>query len=208
MASNRLAGAGPSAPTPGAGDGPSPGLAGTLGVAPQAPPQTTSNMLSGASQAQPQGSPQPMMPRPAAPPIVPPSREMLSEAFHKQSYAASALRGLLGKPNLTDRDVIDAVGEVVADGVMSSFRAANYLKDLPTDAEPLQLRQWVGQHYAASAKALQTVSEMIAAEGAMARRRGTPRAQVMPSQPQPASAPQNMLSASPAPSQIPGAANG
>lgn len=186
MPSNRLAGSGPMPSTPGAGDGPSPGLSGTLGAVPQAPSQTSSNMLSGAQ-------PQAGMPRPGQPqqPIVPPSPEMLMEALHKQSYVTSALKGLLGKPNLSDRDVINAVGETVADGIMSPFQAADYLKDLPADAEPLQLRQWVGQHYANASQALQTVAEMLHAHGAMTRRGGMPMA------PQAAPiAPQNALSGS------------
>ena len=52
-------------------------------------------------------------------------------------------------------------------GLKPSFNLA----DLPTaDAEPLQLRQWVAQHYANATKNLGIVSEMIAAHGAMVRR--------------------------------------
>jgi hypothetical protein len=135
---------------------------------------------------------------------VPPSREVLVKAFHDQSYVVSALRGLLGKPNLADRDVLNAVGAIVADGIMNSFQAAGYLKDLPTDADPLQVRQWVAGHYATAAQHLQTVSEMIAAEGAMVRRRRAQQLQAM-FQPRPQQSPQNMLSLAPAPAQVPGA---
>lgn len=173
MASNRLAGAGPMPSTPGAGDGPSPGLSGTLGATPQASPQTGTNLLS----TPPQGMPKPVA---GLPPIVVPSPEKMMEALHKQSYVTSALRELLGKPDLADKDVINAVGSIVADGIMSSFQAATYLKDLPTDAEPLQLRQWVGQHYATASQHLQTVAEMLSAHGAMMMRGGQPMAPAGP----------------------------
>jgi hypothetical protein len=157
-------------------------------------------MLSAAPAASPQG----IAGAQARQPIVPPSREVLMKAFHDQSYVVSALRGLLGKPNLADRDVLNAVGAIVADEIMSSFQAATYLKDLPNDAEPLQLRQWVGQHFALASQHLQTVAEMIAAEGAMVRRRRAQQLRAM-FQPRPQQSPQNMLSLAPAPAQVPGA---
>jgi hypothetical protein len=191
MATNRLAGSGPS-PMSGGGDGPSPSLTGTLGQAPQASPQPgtmpqPSNMLSG-GQGQPQASAMaPGMGGNGQPPVQPPSQEMLMEAAHKQSVVTSHLKVLLGKPDLKTKDILNSVGEVIADGVMSPFDAAKYLSDLPSaDSDPLQLRQWVAQHYANATKAMQTVSSMIAAHGQMVRRQAQQTPASMPQQMQPA----------------------
>ena len=192
MASNRLAGSGPTAPTPGASDGPSPGLSGTLGVAPQAPPQTTSNMLSGPSQNSVQRMPTAAGSPPPAP-LVPPSREKLLEAFSKTAYLNQELKSLLSKSDLSAKDIITATGQAVADSVMSSFQAASYLKDLPATDNSLELRQWVAGHFGNSSKTLQTVAEMLAAHGAMTRRVGAAPPQGVPQQPQ-AAPPQNMFS--------------
>ena len=171
MATNRLAGSGPTM-MGGGGDGPAPGLSGTLGVAPQAAPQQgampAQNMLVQGGQSQPGGMPPPQG---AQAPAPPPSKEKLFEVSHKQSDIVAHLRELLSKPDLKTKDILGAVGEIVADGTLSPFDAAKYLSDLPTaDSEPLQLRQWVAQHYANATKNLKIVSEMIAAHGAMVRR--------------------------------------
>lgn len=192
MATNRLAGSGPTTIS-GGGDGPAPGLTGTLGVAPQAAPQQgpapAQNMLAQGGQAAPGGMPPPQG---AQAPTLPPSREKLFEVSHKQSDIVAHLRELLSKPDLKTKDILGAVGEIVADGTLSPFDAAKYLSDLPTaDAEPLQLRQWVAQHYANATKNLGTVSEMIAAHGAMVRR----QASGMPMMPPAGGAPANQLSA-------------
>lgn len=163
---NKLSGSGPVAPGPST-DGPSPGMMNALGAAPQAssmPPG--GNMLSGPAMQPgmasggPQGSAQPS----------PPSRETLIDVVDKQAYVCSTLKSLLSKPDLSDKYVISAVGEIVADGVMPPFDAAKYLRDLPAGGEPLQVRQWVAGHYANAEKTLGTVSEMIAAHGQMVRR--------------------------------------
>jgi hypothetical protein len=206
--SNRLAGSGPTTIS-GNNDGPSPGLSGTLGVAPQAAPQqgpTPQNMLSrgggGAQQpAQANGTPG----GPQAP-IVPPSKEQLFEVSHKESLVFAYLKELLSKPDLKTKDVLTAVGEIVADRVMTPFDAAKYLADLPGgDASPLQLRQWVAQHYANVSKNMGIVHSMIAAHGAMVRRQAAAPPQMPqsrfsqmappPQMPPPAPAPANQLSA-------------
>jgi hypothetical protein len=169
MAMNRLAGSGPT-PMSGGGDGPSPGLSGTLGVAPQASPQPPQNMLSQGGQPAPDGMPG-MPPQGAQGQMAPPSKQALYEVSHKQTDIIGHLRELLAKPDLKTKDILSAVGEIVADGTLSPFDAAKYLSDLPTvDAEPLQLRQWVAQHYANAAKNLGIVDQMIAAHGQMVRR--------------------------------------
>jgi hypothetical protein len=137
-------------------------------------------MLSGAQpQQQQQGQPQAAQGQPGAP-LVPPSHATLIDVFHRGSYVVSALKQLLSKPDLKTKDILDTVGEIVADQVMSPFDAAKYLADMPTQADPLQLRQWVGQHYANSAKNLQTVAEMLHAHGAMTRRMAQQPPQMMP----------------------------
>lgn len=151
---NQLAGAGPQMAS-GGSDGPSPTMTGTTGNAPQASPDN-GNMLAGSP---PQGqSPQ-----------QPPSKEQLLNAFHKTSIVNEELKGILGKPELSVRDVIDVVGNIVSQEVMSAFDATNYLKDLPPDGDSAKLRQWVAGHYTKSAQTLQTVAEMLHAEGQAGR---------------------------------------
>jgi hypothetical protein len=107
---------------------------------------------------------------------------------------------------LKTKDVLTAVGEIVADRVMTPFDAAKYLADLPGgDASPLQLRQWVAQHYANVSKNMGIVHSMIAAHGAMVRRQAAAPPQMPqsrfsqmappPQMPPPAPAPANQLSA-------------
>ena len=171
---NRLAGAGPAPGGGGNNDGPSPAMMGTLGVAPQAAPQQGAmpagqNMLGAAAPGA--APPQRGMPGQPQAPLVPPSKEMLMEAIHKQSVVTAHLKALLSKPDLKTKDILTAVGQVVADGVMSPFDAPKYLKDLPgPDPTPLELRKWVAQHYARASQALQTVASMIGAHGEMIRR--------------------------------------
>lgn len=196
MATNRLAGSGPT-PTGGGGDGPAPGLSGTLGVAPQASPQQGAmppqNMLAQG------GQPSPGMMRPGMPSQgaqqPPPSKQMLFDVSHKQSDIVAHLRELLSKSDLKTKDILGAVGEIVADGTLSPFDAAKYLSDLPTaDAPPLQLRQWVAQHYTNATKNLGIVSEMISAHGQMVRRQAAgmmPPPQV--AQPAPMAPPANQF---------------
>lgn len=176
--SNLLAGAGP---TPsGAGgnaDGPPLSMQGTNGATPQASPnQPAPNMLAGG------GMPPGGLPRPGAAPatIAPPSIGKLHEVYHKQAYTLSALKGLLNKPELSTKDVLNEVGEAVANGIMGPFDAADQLKTMPAVDDSLAIRQWVGQHYANASQALQTVSEMIAAHGEQTRRRGMMMAQAAP----------------------------
>jgi hypothetical protein len=199
---NRLAGSGPQ-PGGNNNDGPSPGLSGTLGVAPQQSP-APQNMLSrgaGAAQqpAQANGTPQAS--------IVPPSKEQLFEVSHKQSLISAYLKELLSKPDLKTKDVLAAVGEIVADRVLTPFDAAKYLTDLPSgDASSLQLRQWVGMHFANVSKNMGIVHSMIAAHGAMVRRQAAAPLQMPqsrfsqmapppPQMPPPAPAPANQFSA-------------
>jgi hypothetical protein len=206
--SNRLAGSGPTAIS-GNNDGPSPSLSGTLGVAPRAPPQQGAmpqNMLSrggGAAQQPAQANGTPGGPQA---PIVPPSKATLMEVSHKQSLITAYLKELLSKPNLKTRDILTVVGEIVADRVMTPFDAAKYLADLPSgDASPLQLRQWVAQHYANASRNMGIVHSMIAAHGAMVRRQAAAPPQMPqsrfsqmappPQMPPPAPAPSNQLSA-------------
>lgn len=181
MATNRLAGSGPTS-TGGGGDGPAPGLSGTLGVAPQASPQQGAmppqNMLAQG------GQPSPGMMRPGMPPQgaqqPPPSPQMLMDVMHKQHFVMATLRGLLSKPDLSKKDVLGAVGEIVADGVMNPFDAAKYLADFPNDADPLTLRQWVGTHYANAAKNYGIVTSMLEAHGQMMRQQTAGMAQMPP----------------------------
>ena len=206
--SNRLAGSGPTAIS-GNNDGPSPSLSGTLGVAPRAPPQQGAmpqNMLSrggGAAQQPAQANGTPGGPQA---PIVPPSKATLMEVSHKQSLITAYLKELLSKPDLKTRDILTVVGEIVADRVMTPFDAAKYLADLPNgDASPLQLRQWVAQHYANASRNMGIVHSMIAAHGAMVRRQAAAPPQMPqsrfsqmappPQMPPPAPAPSNQLSA-------------
>lgn len=194
---NRLAGAGPAPGGGGNNDGPSPAMTGTLGIAPQAAPQQGAmpgqNMLGASPQApQPQQGGMPGQPQA---PVVPPSKELLMEAIHKQSVVTAHLKALLSKPDLKTKDILTAVGQVVADGVMSPFDAPKYLKDLPgPDPTPLELRKWVAQHYARASQALQTVASMIGAHGEMVRRQ-----QAAPPEPMMG----NRFSQAPAPPQQP-----
>jgi hypothetical protein len=172
---NRLAGSGPQ-PGGNNNDGPAPHLSGTLGVAPQAAPQQGAmppqNMLSsgGGGAQQPAQAPN-GAPGGSQAPIVPPSKATLMDVSHKQNLVTAYLKELLSKPDLKTKDVLTAVGEIVADRVLSPFDAAKYLADLPSgDASPLQLRQWVAQHYATASRHMQIVHSMIAAHGAMVRR--------------------------------------
>lgn len=126
---------------------------------PQGPapgPQGPINMLSS-----PQGG--------GAPPQLP-TQDQLIEALHKVGYLNHELKQLLSKPQLETKDILDGVGQAVGDQIMSPFMAAKYLSDLPPNADSLQLRQWVGQHYATTAVNLKKIGQMIAAEGAMRRR--------------------------------------
>ena len=150
---NMLSGSG--MPSAASGNGPAASLQGTLGTAPQQP---SPNLLAGAGQ--PQG--QPMQPQ-----LQPPSKEQLMDVAHRTSYVNSMLKGIIGKPNLSPRDVIDSVGNLVAEQIMDPFMAAKYLTDLPTDTP--QVRQWVAKHYVASRQSLQSVSEMLEAHGKMTR---------------------------------------
>lgn len=192
MATNRLAGSGPTMMGGGGGDGPAPGMTGTLGVAPQASPQQApaapQNMLAQAGQAAP-AMMRPGMPQGAQQP--PPSPQRLMEVMHKQHFVMATLRELLAKPDLAKKDVLGAVGEIVADGVMNPFDAAKYLADFPNDTDPLTLRQWVGTHYANSAKNYQIVTKMLEAEGQMRRRAAMGAPMPPPQMPAPA----NQLSA-------------
>lgn len=178
MAVNMLAGSGPSPSTGGNADGPAPQIQGTTGATPQAGPvpQGAPNMLAGGPQGAPGGG------QPSQASAAPPSIGMLMEALHKQSYVVSELKQLLSKPDLTTKDVLNSVGEAVADKILGPFDAANYLKDLPPGDDAMALRQWVGQHYAQAYKAFQTVSEMVAAHGQMMRRQAA--GQPMPQGPQ------------------------
>jgi hypothetical protein len=196
--SNRLAGSGPTTIS-GNNDGPSPSLTGTLGVAPQAAPQQGAmpqNMLSrggGGAQQPAQANGAPGGPQG---PIVPPSKATLMEVSHKQSLIFAYLKELLSKPDLKTKDVLTAVGEIVADRVLSPFDAAKYLADLPSgDASSLQLRQWVAQHYANVKKHMAIVHSMIAAHGAMVRRQAAGMPMQGPSGAPPPNAPANQLSA-------------
>lgn len=187
MAPNMF-GASPPA-TPGAPPaGPSP-----AGPAPSGPPQGTAptNMIAGAPNA-------------AQAPPPPPSAAMLDEALHKTSYVASMLNQLLSKPDLSTKDVLDDVGEMVAEQVMSPFMAAKYLSDMPPDGDSLILRQWVGQHYATTSQSLQTIAEMVSAHGQMMRRAAGPQGVAPPATgaPTPAAPPP---APSPAPNMIGGA---
>ena len=75
------------------------------------------------------------------------------DVSHKQNLIIAYLKELLSKPDLKTRDVLTAVGKIVADRALSPFDAAKYLADLPSgDASSLQLRQWVAQHYATASK--------------------------------------------------------
>lgn len=151
---NLFAGNAPAPPAP-MGGGVPPPQAG--------PPAAPANMIAGGP---PPGGPQE--------PAVPPSLPQLTEALHKTSYVTSMLSGLLSKPDLSTKDILDDVGDMVAEQVMSPFMAAKYLSDLPPDDDSLKLRQWVGQHYATTAQSLQTVAEMVAAHGQMTRAQGGP----------------------------------
>lgn len=169
-----------------------PNLFGGDGAMPSAAPMAPS----GPPMAPPQGgSPSPSLgaanmisgpPKgPQAPP-APPSLPQLTEALHKTSYVTSMLSGLLSKPDLSTKDILDDVGEMVAEQVMSPFMAAKYLSDLPPDGDSLKLRQWVGQHYATTSQSLQTVASMISAHGQMMRGQGAPMpAQAGPAAPAP-----------------------
>jgi hypothetical protein len=200
MGENMLAGSGPrSHSVGGSADGPPAHLQGTNGATPQAAPNQPTvgpgpNMLAGAG-TPPQGPPGAA----AAPPqpIVPPTLPMLIDALHKVSYVNSTLRVLLNKPDLKTKDILNEVGEAVADGVMGPFDAAKELATLPAIDDSLALRQWVGQHYATSAQHMQTIAEMIEAHGHMVRRGGQPRG-VMPQAQTgaPSGAPQNAFASS------------
>lgn len=189
MAMNRLAGSGPTTMS-GSGDGPSPSLSGTLGVAPQAvQQQAPQNMLAQGGRPTPVGMPQAASPQGQ---MQPPSPQKLMDVMHKQHFVMATLKDLLSKPDLSKKDVLGAVGQIVADGIMGPFDAAKYLRDFPTDADPLTLRQWVGTHYANAAKNYQTVTSMLEAHGQMVRRQqaGMP---VQSNAPMP-QAPSNQLS--------------
>jgi hypothetical protein len=110
----------------------------------------------------------------------------MAEAIHKESFVTGALKELLGIPDLSAKDILDTVGNIVAEQVMSPFQAAQSLKDLPSSDDSLTLRQWVANHYVRSMQSLQTVSEMMGAHGAMTRGMA-PGGQ--PQVPQPAPAP-------------------
>jgi hypothetical protein len=176
MPGNLLAGSGPGVQGPQA-DGPSPSIQGTLGAAPQAAPDQptapSGNMLM-------QGAQQPRQGQQA--PMVPPSYEKLKDVLHKTSYVNSMLKGLLSKPDLSTKDILDDVGEMVADQVMSPFDAAKYLGDLPPGDDSLALRQWVGQHYATSAQSMGQVLDLIQGHGQMTRGMASPQQAPAPQQ--------------------------
>src|ERR1700722_4673451 len=178
---NRLAGSGPQ-PGGNNNDGPSPSLTGTLGVAPRAPPQQGAmpqNMLSRGGGAQQNAQGPGGAPGGPQAPIVPPSKATLMEVSHKQNLVIAYLKELLSKPDLKTKDVLTAVGKIVADRALSPFDAAKYLADLPSgDASSLQLRQWVAQHYATASKHMGIVHSMIAAHGAMVRRQAAAPPQI------------------------------
>lgn len=152
---NMLAGSGPQPGGPSSLSGPPAALQGTLGAAPQAQP----NMLAGGSpQGAPGGSPQ----------QPPPSKEQLTEMIQRTGHVNAVLKQLLSTPDLSVKDVINAVGELVAEQVMDPFMAGKYLADLPAD--PMQVRGWVSQHYASSVQTLTALASMIQAHGEMVRR--------------------------------------
>jgi len=74
------------------------------------------------------------------------------------------LRELLAKPNISPRDVINGVGHLVSEQIMDIPMAAKYLSDLPQGSD--QLRQWLTQHYVASAANLKSVAQMLHARSA------------------------------------------
>lgn len=164
--------------------GPPAALQGALGAAPQQQP----NMLAGPNAGGAQQAP-----------IQPPDKVTLVDVAHKTSYVNAALGELMSKPNLTERDIVDSVGDMIAEQAMNTFQAAKYLADLPDN--PAQLRQWVAQHYVTSKQTLQTVSEMLQAHGNMMRRAAA-LTQTQPGLPManpsmlsaPPQAPTNMLS--------------
>jgi hypothetical protein len=201
--SNRLAGSGPTTIS-GNNDGPSPSLTGTLGVAPRAPPQQGAMPQNTLSRGGGGGPQQPAQANgtPGGPqaPIVPPSKATLMEVSHKQSLITAYLKELLRKPDLKTKDVLTAVGEIVADRVMTPFDAAKYLADLPSgDASPLQLRQWVAQHYATASRNMGIVHSLIAAHGAMVRRQAAAPPQMPQSRLSQMAPPPQMPPAAPAP---------
>lgn len=195
MPPNLLAGAGPQGTSGGAG-APAP-MQPAPGGPLQAPPN---NMLSqGGPSAPPMGAAGPGAP-PQSAPVVPPSPEMMKEALTKQSMMTSSLKQLLSKPDLSTKDILDEVGEMVAEQVLSPFMAAKSLSDLPPDGDSLKLRQWVGQHYANATKSFQTISSMLAAHGAMMRQQGA-----APPMQEPPQAPTPQPSQSPPANQFSGA---
>jgi hypothetical protein len=172
---NKLMGSGPVAVGSGGNaDGPPPGLQGALGATPQAAPTIGPNMLA-RPPAAPAGLPG-AMPAAAAPgQLVPPSIEQMTEVLHKVSYINATLKQLLGEPDLSTRDILDKVGDAVADGIMGPFDAARELASLPPGNDSLALRQWVAGHYANSKRTMDTIIEMIEAHGQMVRRGGRPQ---------------------------------
>lgn len=189
MPPNMFAGAGP----PPAGGGGGPMLAGPPMAGPQGPPQAPGNMISQPLPGGPQGAPQA--------PIVPPSPEKLKEVLTKQSMMVASLKQLLGEPDLKTKDILDSVGELVAEQAITPFMAAKSLSDLPPDGDSLKLRQWVGQHYANATQSFQTVSSMLAAHGAMMRRQQAGGAAM---QPPPVQGPEPQIPAPPPSNQFSG----
>ncbi len=123
---------------------------------PQPLPQPT-NPLLGATTAQagPQAAPQPQMvtgpmmvpsnvPTPQGPPpgLKP---EQVMEAWQHNQQGGDDLSVLLGKPDITQKDVLNLIADAMNRGSLTASQAAKYAASLPT--ESAQLRQLLHQQY-------------------------------------------------------------
>jgi hypothetical protein len=73
--------------------------------------------------------------------------DKLKEAIHKSSILDAALSAILSKSTggkVSRSDVINAMVQIVAQGVMSPVSAAGFMADIPED--PSALREWVQRH--------------------------------------------------------------
>ena len=175
MATNKLIGSGPS-PGGGNADGPSPAQSGTLGNAPQAAPADSpaggSVRYAGAraNKPMPGGPPQgggmpgdpaadcPRRPRKSC------SRRATSSHERRDRSPEGASRQARPQDQGHSQRLVRRGHCGWRHGSCSTRRSTFPICQRP-DAEPLELRKWVAQHYANATKAIKTVTEMIAAHG-------------------------------------------
>lgn len=86
------------------------------------------------------------------------------EAIEKTHYLNDGLRLLLNKPGGASRsDVIDEVGHLISEGILSSQAAAQEIQSLPDDNG--QIKLWLQNHVVNSTIARGKLLQMLAPGG-------------------------------------------